>query len=89
MNFDELITSITDKLRIWRWRELTLIGRIQIDKTFIITIFLYRASMMCLGKEFVKEANKIISLILVGKLGKDKIKLLLVISNMACSTLHT
>ena len=60
MNFDELITSIKDQLRIWRWRDLTIIGRIQIVKTFIIQIFLYRASMICLDKEFVKEANKII-----------------------------
>ena len=36
MNFDELINSIKDKLRIWRWRDLTIIGRIQIVKTFII-----------------------------------------------------
>ena len=36
MNFEELITSIKDKLRIWRWRDLTIIGRIQIVKIFII-----------------------------------------------------
>jgi len=55
MNFDELITSIKDELR--RLRDLTIFGRIQIVKTFIIPIFLYRASLICLGKEFVKEAN--------------------------------
>ena len=60
MNFDELITSIKVKLSIWRWRDLTIIGRIQIVKTFIIPIFLYRASMICLDKEFVNEANRII-----------------------------
>ena len=60
MNFDELINSIKDKLRIWKWRDLTIIGRIQIVKTFIIPIFLYRASMICLDKNFVNEANKII-----------------------------
>ena len=80
MNFDELITSIKAKLRIWRWRDLTIIGRIQIVKTFIIPIFLYRASMICLDKEFVNEANRII-FNFIWK-GKDKIKRLALISDI-------
>ena len=60
LNFDEIVTSIKQKLRIWRWRHLTIFGRIQIVKTFIIPIFLYRASMVCCDQEFVKEVNKII-----------------------------
>ena len=46
LNVDELISSIQQKLRIWRWRDLTIIGRIQIVKTFIIPIFLHRASLI-------------------------------------------
>ena len=80
MNFDELITSIKAKLRIWRWRDLTIIGRIQIVKTFIIPIFLYRASVICLDKEFVNEANRII-FNFIWK-GKDKIKRLALISDI-------
>ena len=80
MNFDELITSIKDQLRIWRWRDVTIIGRIQIVKTFIIQIFLSRASMICLDKEFVKEANKII-FNFIWK-GRDKIKRLALISDI-------
>ena len=80
MNFDELINSIKDKLRTWRWRDLTIIGRIQIIKTFIIPIFLYRASMICLDKNFVNEANKII-FEFIWK-GKDKIKRLALISDI-------
>ena len=64
-NFDELINFIKDKLRIWRWRDFIIIGRIQIVKTFI-PIFLYRASMICLDKNFVNKANKL-SLTLLGK----------------------
>ena len=79
-NFDELITSIKDKSRIWRWRDLTIIGRIQIVKTFIIPLFLYRASMICLNKEFVNKANKII-FNFIWK-GKDKIKHLALISDI-------
>jgi len=80
MNFDELITSIKDKLGIWRWRDLTNIVRIQIVKTFIFPIFLYGESMICLGKEFVNEANKII-LNFIGK-GKDGIKRLALIGDI-------
>ena len=60
LNINELISSIQLKLRIWRCRDLTIIGRTQIVKTFIIPIFLYRTSLISLDKEFVKEANKII-----------------------------
>ena len=72
LNFDALINSIKEKLKIWRWRDLTIIGRIQIVKTFVIPIFLYRASMICLNKDFVNEANKII-FDFIWK-GKDKVK---------------
>ena len=39
LNFEELIDTMKQKLRIWRWRDLTIIGRIQIVKTFIIPFF--------------------------------------------------
>ena len=80
LNFDELIKSIKDKLRIWRWRDLTIIGRIQIVKTFIIPIFLYRASMICLDEVFVNEVNKIIFHFIWN--GKDKIKRLALINDI-------
>ena len=60
LNVEELISSIQHKLRIWKWRDLTIIEKIQIIKTFITPIFLYRASLIPLGKGFVKQANKII-----------------------------
>ena len=72
LNFDEIVTSIKQKLHIWRWRDLTIMGRIQIVKTFIIPIFLYRASMICSDQEFVKKVNKII-FDFIWK-GKDKVK---------------
>ncbi len=72
LNFDEIVTSIKQKLHIWRWRDLTIMGRIQIVKTFIIPILLYRVSMICLDQEFVKELNKII-FEFISK-GQDKVK---------------
>ena len=80
LNCDDLIKSIKEKLRIWRWRDLTVIGRIQIVKTFIIPILLYRASMICLDKEFLNEANRII-FDFIWK-GRDKVKRLALISDV-------
>ena len=71
LNFDEITKTIKDKLRIWKWRDLTIIGRIQLVKTFIIPTFLYRASLICMDKEFVNEVNKII-FDFIWK-GKDKV----------------
>ena len=79
LNVDELISSIQEKLRIWRWRDLT-IGRIQIVKTFIIPIFLYRASLTSVNREFVKDVNKII-FDFIWK-GKDKVKRFAVVSDI-------
>ena len=72
LNFDEISKTIKDKLRIWKGRDLTIIGRIQLVKTFIIPTFLYRASLICMDKEFVNEVNKII-FHFIWK-GKDKVK---------------
>ena len=72
LNFDEISKTIKDKLRIWKGRDLTIIGRIQLVKTFIIPTFLYRASLICMDKEFVNEVNKII-FDFIWK-GKDKVK---------------
>ena len=80
LNVDELMNSVKQKLRIWRWRDLTIIGRIQIVKTFIIPIFLYRASLISIDKEFVKEINKII-FDFIWK-GRDKVKRLALISEI-------
>ena len=46
--------------------------RIQIVKTFIIPIFLYRESLIPMGKDFVKQENKIM-FDFIWK-GKDKVK---------------
>ena len=39
---------------------MSISGRIQVVKTFIILILFYRKSLISLDKEFEKEANKII-----------------------------
>ena len=59
---------------------MTIVGIIQIFKTFVIPIFLYRASLMSVNREFVKDVNKII-FDFIWK-GKDKIKRSALISDI-------
>ena len=72
LNFAEIIDSIKGKIKVWKWRNLTILGRIQIVKTFIVPIFMYRAGLISLEKEVIKEANSII-FDFIWK-GKDKVK---------------
>jgi len=65
---------------MWRWRDLTISGRIQIVKTFVIPIFMYRASLICVQKDTVTEVNKLLFR-LIWK-GKDKVKRLSLISDL-------
>ena len=60
LNFDEILTSIKKKLHLWNWRNLTILGRIQLVKTFVIPIFMYRAGLVSVHKDIIKEANKLI-----------------------------
>ena len=80
LNFDEITKTIKDKLRIWKWRDLTIIGRIQLVKTFIIPTFLYCASLICMDKKFVNEVNKLI-FDFIWK-GKDKVKRCVLVGDM-------
>ena len=72
LNFEETLKSISKKLRFWNWRNLTILGRIQIVKTFAVPILMYRASLVCLHKDIIMEANKIL-FNFIWK-GKDKVK---------------
>ena len=54
LNFDEITKTIKDKLRIWKWRNLTTTGSLQLVTTFIMPTFLYRASLICMDKEVIK-----------------------------------
>ena len=60
LNFDEILKTIKERLNRWNWRTLTVLGRIQIIKSFVIPVFMYRAGLVCSHKEIVKEVNKVI-----------------------------
>lgn len=79
LNFEGIIDAIKTKLQLWRWRNLTIIGRIQIVKTFVIPMLMYRAGSICIDKEVIIEANRII-FDFIWK-GKDKVKRISLISD--------
>ena len=80
LNFEKIIKSIKKSINMWEWRNLTLLGRIQIVKTFAIPKFLFRAAQIPLKKEIVKEINSVNVLFkFIWKSGKDKIKRLTLI----------
>ena len=80
LNFDETLKTIKERLNCWNWRNLTVLGRILIIKSFVIPIFMYRAGLVCSHKEIVKEVNKTI-FNFIWK-GKDKVKRSALISDV-------
>ena len=57
---------------MWKWRGLTLLGKIQIVKTFIIPKFLSKATLISVSKDLIKGINKLIYGFIWK--GNDKIK---------------
>lgn len=80
LNFESILNSLKKKLNLWKWRNLTVLGRVEIVKTFAISKFLYRASQLPLSSEIIKSANKIIY-DFIWK-GKDKVKRRALINNI-------
>ena len=64
--------SIKKSVSLWKWRGLSLLGRIQIVKTFAIPKFMFRASVIPTSKELIKEVNSILHSFIWN--GKDKVK---------------
>ena len=56
LNFDEILKSTKEKLQMWKWRDLTILGSIQIVKTFVISLF----SLICVHKDIVVEVNRLL-----------------------------
>ena len=80
LNFHTIIKSIRKSINSWNWRGLTLLGKIQIIKSFAIPKILYRLSLVSTNKTFVKEVNQVLYNF-VWK-GKDKVKRLALINSV-------
>ena len=59
-NFDAVVKSIKKTFNTWKWRNLTLLGKFQIIKSFAIPKILYRAAVLPCEKDFVKELNQLL-----------------------------
>ena len=57
LNFRETLKSIKKSINLWKWRGLSLLGRIQIIKTFAIPKLMFRASVIPISKELIKNAD--------------------------------
>ena len=79
LNFDETLKTMKERLNCWNWRNLTVLGRIQIIKSFVIPVFMYRAGLVCSHKEIIKEVKIIFNFIWKGK---DKVKRSALISDV-------
>ena len=54
LNFWKTLESINKTINLWKWRGLSLVGRIQIVKTFAIRKLMFRASAISISKDLVK-----------------------------------
>ena len=71
-NFDSVLKSIKDTLNMWKWRGLTLLRRIQIVKSFILSKVLSKAALIAITDDLIKEINRLIYRFIWK--GNDKIK---------------
>lgn len=72
LNFRQTLKSIKKSINLWKWRGLSLLGKIQIVKTFAVPKLMFRASVIPISKELIKEANSIFYSFVWN--GKDKVK---------------
>ena len=53
LNFSQTLKSIKKSINVWKWRGFSLLGRIQIVKTFAIPKLMFRASVIPISKELI------------------------------------
>ena len=80
LNFSQTLKSIKKSINVWKSRGLSLLGGIQMVKTFAIPKFMFRASVTSVSKELIKEANSVLYNFMWN--GKDKVRRLALISDI-------
>ena len=60
LNFAEKIRNLEKTLNIWKKRNLTLYGKINIVKTFGLSKLIFNASVLVIPEHFIKEIEQII-----------------------------
>ena len=66
---------------MWKWRNLSISGKIQIIRPFAIPKLIFRASVISIPNELVKEVNSILYYNFIWN-GKEKVKHCALISNI-------
>lgn len=80
LNFRQTLKSIKKSIHLWKWRSLSILGKIQIIKTFAIPKLMFRASVIPIPNDLVKEVNSIFYTFIWN--GKDKVKRCALISDI-------
>ena len=83
LNFRQTLKSLKKSINMWKWRNLSLLGKIQIIKTFAIPKLMFRASVIPISNDLVKEANSIFYNFIWN--GKDKVKRCALITIFSCT----
>ena len=80
LNFRNTLKSLKKTINLWKWRGLSLLGRVQIMKTFAIPKLMYRVSVLPISKDLIKEADSLFYYFIWN--GKDKVKRNVMISEV-------
>ena len=72
LNYKEILSKIKTTLTWWKQRDLTLMGKVQLIKTFVISKLIYVSSLTPVPSWVFEELNKLIFDFLWNR--KDKIK---------------
>ena len=86
INFRQKLQSIKKLINMWKWRNFSLLGKIQIIRTFAIPKLMFRASVIPISNDLGKEANSIFYFIWNGN---DKVKHCALISDIDKGGLKT
>jgi hypothetical protein len=71
-NIQWVLDNMRTKLNMWKWRKMSLLGKIQIVKTHGTSQILYITNMLSIPDKFISEVNKIIYNFVWN--GPDKVK---------------
>ena len=80
LNFRNTLKSLKKTINLWKQRGLSLLGRIQIIRTFAIPKLMYRASVLPISKDLIKEADSLFYYFIWNR--KDKVKRNVMISEV-------
>ena len=80
LNYDEKLENVRNILSSWNYRRLTLMGRIAVLKSLVVSELVYVLSPLLLNEKAIKEVNKLFFSFLWNGKG-DKIKRNIIIND--------